>query len=48
MNKSSIAEEKEYNDKFYFNKKESIEFIEVPTKVRNKMKHLTPKKKKRK
>lgn len=46
--KTTIAEEKEYNDKFYFNKKEPIDFIEVSKKIRNKMKHLTPKKKKRK
>ncbi len=46
--KPSIADENEYNDKFYFNKKESIEFIPVPSKIRNKMKHLIPKKKKRK
>lgn len=46
--KTTIAEEKEYNDKFYFNKPDPLEFKKVPTKVRNKMKHLTPKKKKRK
>ena len=46
--KTTIAEEKEYSDKFYFNKTKPLEFIETPAKIRNKMKHLTPKKKKRK
>lgn len=45
---TTIAEEKEYNDKFYYKMESNNEFVTTPSKIRNKMKHLTPKKKKRK
>lgn len=46
--KTKIAEEEEYNNKFYYRMKNNDEFVTSHVKIRKKNTHLTLKKKKRK